>query len=107
MVLPSIISLQGVREVTAQENPPLKLFDITPELNGIGFSRFAIQLISDCLRLPWIWMMDDNIERVYCLDYKAMLSKFPVLDEQHDPKEEFWAPVRFTYALRALQGKVR
>eukprot|EP00854_Cymbomonas_tetramitiformis_P002143 gene2143-2845_t len=40
---------------------------------GLGYARFFIQLISYLLKLPWVWMLDDNIQNCYQLDVDSIV----------------------------------
>lgn len=65
MVLPPSINLESVPGSTRPQR-------VTHEL-GIGYARLAIQLIACWMGLQAVWLMDDNVQDCYKLQYQQML----------------------------------
>ncbi len=104
MVLPSAISLENACDILKPRKAPRTLPSISAEQHGIGYSRNAIQLIAHCLRLSWIWVMDDNVKQFYCLRYDAVTSQaFTPEEKANRTKLE---QVHFAEAMGYLQMQV-
>lgn len=51
---------------------------VTHEL-GVGYARLVVQLTAYSLNLRHVWLMDDNVQDCYKLDYQKLLQQ-----GQHD-----------------------
>ena len=67
LVLPPIINLKGVPRSGASETVGHEL--------GIGYARLAVQMTTCWMRLQRVWLMDDNVQDCYRLDYQHMLKE--------------------------------
>lgn len=67
MVLPSTINLAA-----APSSP--KTDTVGHEL-GVGYARLAVQLIACWMRLHRVWLMDDNVQDCYKLDFQHLLQR--------------------------------
>lgn len=65
MVLPPTINIDAVPNSSRQGR-------VTHEL-GIGYARLAIQLTACWMGLQHVWLMDDNVQECYRLQYQQML----------------------------------
>ncbi len=65
MVLPPTINIDAVPDSSRQGR-------VTHEL-GIGYARLAIQLTACWMGLQHVWLMDDNVQECYRLQYQQML----------------------------------
>jgi hypothetical protein len=66
MVLPSHISLAKLPNRPSEET-------VNQIQGGIGYARLAIQVVAYCMEMECAWMLDDNIQDMYRLEYKKML----------------------------------
>ena len=65
MVLPSTINLAFVPSSDKTDKVGLEL--------GVGYARLGVQLIACWMRLHRVWLMDDNVQDCYRLEYQHML----------------------------------
>ena len=92
LVLPPAIDLTYVPKSNKQDT-------VSHEL-GIGYARLGIQLIACWMGLKTVWLMDDNVQDCYELQYAHML----------DPKFRRHAllqRVSFARIMRTVEEQVR
>ena len=65
LVLPPTINLAAVPSSDKTETVGHEL--------GVGYARLAVQLIACYMKLHRVWLMDDNVQDCYELDYQHML----------------------------------
>ena len=89
MVLPPTINLETLDGLGSTET-------IGHEL-GIGYARLAIQLTAYMLRLDHVWLMDDNVQDCYELQYQTLLQ-----NGKHDPLQR----ITFGRVMTHIQDQV-
>ena len=91
MVLPEAIA---VSKLPGYKGPQCVY---TPR-HGIGYSRLCSQLVAYGSGLPTIWLLDDNVQQCYKLDYSQSSSA--------QYREEALQRVSFGHVMRRLEDAV-
>lgn len=72
--------------------------DIVGHELGVGYARLAVQLIACWMSLHRVWLMDDNVQECYKLDYQHLL--------QHH-KHKALQRVSFGGVMKIVESQVR